>query len=428
MAQLAKFDVKAIALFACQQIADGVPVNNAAPSGTITTTVGSAAVVGVGTLFLTELALYSYIYNAAGTAIIGQVIAIADDTHCTLDAVVPAVAIPQSAGVQAVDTAVTGTACRFGLGPKNAIAALNLKFSQEIVTESMQYSGDELDRDEVTDVTDTYAKFDFEARMPSRGTMAGASPVELEIPLADWYQACGMGLVLGVGYYQITNSLASNAYLTVEIRRSSPDLASANEQKTYTCSGVRGSMDLDLKVGSKPKFKFNMMGNIDAISQKMTLVPNFRNMKFDISPGIKSSTTILTELTPWTSGSVPALVGTSNFCFSNIAFPNISGWEYARYLLTCGDGWNKKAQPSDVTLTILEDSANATFEPYSEIETDYLTTIRYADQIAVPTAGKQIEIQIQKAKLTKVTQSEIAGSTGLDLGMRNINTTSIKFY
>lgn len=428
MAQLAKFDEKAIALFACQQIADGVPVNNIAPTGTITTTVGSAAVVGVGTLFLTELALYSYIYNAAGTAIIGQVIAIADDTHCTLDAVVPAVAVPQSEGVQAVATAVTGTACRFGLGPKNSVAVLNLNFSVEFTTEAMQYTGDELDRDEVTDVTDTFAKFDFETRMPSRGTMAGAAPVELEIPLADWYQACGMALVLGTGYYQITNSLSSNAYLTVEVRRSSPDLVSGNTQKAYVTSNVRGSMDLDLNVGSKPKFKFNMMGNLDSIVQKMTLVPNFRNMKADVSPGIKSSTTILSEITAWTTGSEPAVVGASNFCFQKISAPNVAGWEYGRYLMTCGDGWSKKATPTDLSLTILEDSAAAALEPYSKIETDYLTTIRYADQIASPTAGKQIEIQFHKAKLTKVTQSKVATYTGLDLGMRNIGTTSIKFY
>ena len=52
----------------------------------------------------------------------------------------------------------------------------------------------------------------------------------------------------------------------------------------------------------------------------------------------------------------------------------------------------------------------------------------FEQKLASIPAGKQIEIQFHKAKLTKVTQSKVATYTGLDLGMRNIGTTSIKFY
>jgi hypothetical protein len=428
MAQLAKFDEKAIALFGCQQIAENVPVENTAPVGTITTTSGSAAVPGVGTAFLSQVALNSYLFDATGLKIIGQVIAIASDTALTLDAVVPAVAVAQASGVMAISAPVTGTAFQTGLGPKNAIAVLNLNFSVETTTDVMQYVGDELDRDETTDITDLFAKFDFEARMPTRGTMAGSSPVESEIPLADWYQSCGMALILGVGYYSITNSIASNAYLTVDVRRSSPDLAVGVTQKAYVLHNVRGGMDLDMVVGSKPKLKFNMLGNLSTIAQKLTLVPNFRNMKFDVSPAIKSSTTILTEMDAYTSGAVPAITGVSNFCFQKINMVNMSGWSYTRYLLTCGDGWSKRADPTDVTVSILEDSAAAALEPYSKLGTDYLLTIDYADKIVAPTVGKQIEVSMNKVKLAKVTQSKIATNTALDLNMRNISTTTIKFY
>ncbi len=426
MAQLAKFHVKAIALFACQQVAEGVPVNNVAPTGTISTTVASSAVVGVGTKFLTELALYSYMYNAADTAIIGQVVAIADDTHCTLDAVVPASPVAQAAGVQAVDTAVTGTAYRIGLGPKNAIAALNMNFDVDFASEAYQYTGDELSRDEITNITDTSAKFDFETMVPTRGTMAGSASTELEIPLADWYQACGMALVLETGGYSITNGVASDTFLTIEVRRSSASLPF--EQKTYTLTDGRGSMDLDGVLGSKPKFKYNMIGNLGSITQKMTLVPNFRNMKVDVTPSLKSSTISLAALDLYTTASEPSVSSSSNFAFNKFTGPNMSGWAYNRYLLSDVDGWSKGASPTDLTLTIVEDSAAATLEPYSKVESNFMFTVKYADSKTTPTTGKQIAITYHKTELTKVAKSTVADFSGLDLGLRNVGVTSIKFY
>jgi hypothetical protein len=426
MAQLAKFHTKAIALFGCQQIAEGVPVNNASPTGTITTTAGSAAVTGVGTAFTTEVALWSYLYNTAGTAIIGQVIAIASNTALTLDAVVPASPIAQSAGVQAVSGAVTTAAFKVGLGPKNAIAALNMNFDAEYASEAYQYTGDELSRDEITNITDVSAKFDFETMLPTRGTMAGSASVESEIPLADWYQATGMALVLETGGYSITNSVASDAYMTIEVRRSSPSLN--NEQKTYICNDARGSIDFDGMLGSKPKLKFNMIGNLGSIVQKMTLVPNFRNMKIDVTPALKSSTVILSALDVYTTASVPATSGSSNFAFQKFTSPNMSGFTYDRYLLSDVDGWSKGATPTDVTLTIVEDSAAATLDPYAKVESDFLFTVKYADSKTAPTTGKKIDIVLNKVKLTKVGKSTVAAFAGLDLGFRGVGTTTIKFY
>ena len=428
MAQIARFHVKAIALFGCQQIAEGVPVNNATPTGTITTTAASATVTGVGTLFQTEVALYSYMYNAAGDAIIGQVVAIASNTSLTLDAVVPASPVAQSEGVQAVSGAITGAAYTLGLGPKNAIAGLNVNFDAEYASESYQYTGDELSRDEITFITDVFAKFDFETVLPTRGDMAGAASTELEIPLADWYQGCGMALVLETGGYSITNALASDTFMTVEVRRSSPGLVSLNQQKVYICNDARGSIDLDGIVGSKPKLKFNMMGNLGAIVQKMTLVPNFRNMKFDVSPALKSSTIILSALDEYTSSSVPAVSGASNFAFNKYTGANASGWAYNRYLLSDIDGWSKGGTPTDFTVTIVEDSAAAALDPYAKVETDFLFTLKYANKKVAPTAGKKIDISYKKVKLVKVAKSSVADFSGLDLGFRNVDSTTIKWY
>ncbi len=425
MSQLAKFHEKAIALYGCQQIAEGVSVINDAPTGTITTTAGSAAVTGTGTAFQTEVAVGSYLYDTTGLLIVGQVIAIASNTALTLDAVVPASPVAQAPGVMAISGAITNGAFKTGLGPKNAIAVLNLNFSVELASEAFQYSGDELDRDEATNITDTSAKFDYETFLPTRGTMAGSAPIESEIPLADWYQACGFALTLATGAYTISNSAASNAVMTVEVRRASPDITT---QKAYVCTDVRGTLDLDLNTGSKPKFKFNMLGNLGSIVQKLTFVPNFRNIKSDLSPAIKVETIGLSALDLYSGSTEPAASGSSNVCFEKLSAPNVSGWEYNRYLMSCLNGWSKGATPTDLTLTVLEDSALATYDPYSEIENDHRLTLEYSDSAASPTAGKRIQIIAHKIKLTKVTQSKVANFAGLDLGFRNVGYTDIKFY
>ncbi len=55
-----------------------------AKTGTITTNTASAAVVGVGTLFTTELAVGSIVMKTGGTVVIGTVLTITDDLHLTL--------------------------------------------------------------------------------------------------------------------------------------------------------------------------------------------------------------------------------------------------------------------------------------------------------------------------------------------------------
>src|SRR6185312_11703088 len=58
---------------------------NTVRTGTITTSTGSAAVVGVGTVFTTEISVGSIIKTTANVAI-GTVLSVTDDTHLTLAA------------------------------------------------------------------------------------------------------------------------------------------------------------------------------------------------------------------------------------------------------------------------------------------------------------------------------------------------------
>jgi hypothetical protein len=502
MASLAKFNVKAIALYGVAQVAEGVSAINDAPAGTITTTAASAAVTGSSTLFTSYAAIGSYLYtngttgnvpqpftgsiatttltvtnapkgknlsigqvisdtaggvtaatyitavisvtNGIGTytvnnsqtvtsrvlqandAIIGRIASVTSDTALTLESVVPASPTDLVQGtVMALAGPVTAASFKTGLGPKNAIGVLNLNFSEEIITEAFQYSGDELSRDEITVVKDTYAKFDFEAFLPVKGATS-ATPLVSEIPYSDWYQAIGMAVVTSAGQYKITNSVASNKFLTIEVRRSSPDIAT---QKVFQISDARGTPDFNGMMGSKPKLKFNFQGNLIPEVQKLYLVSDFRTTKTDISPQIMSTTIGLVALDLYTSNNTvePTASVTSNTCFDKIAAPNFVGWEYTRYQTGCGDGWSKGAIPTDVTLTVLEDSADATYNPRVNISNYHLLTLKYGKESALTTIDHRITFIAHKLMLANVANSTVATYTGLDLKFRNTGTTDIIF-
>lgn len=407
---MAKFNKKSIALYGVLQIAEGnKAIKSAAETtGTITTSLAADTITGVGTAFLTELTPNGYLYDNTG-AIVGQVLAVASDTAATM--------------VDNGLVAISGATFATGLGPKNAIAALNMNFSTERTSEAFQYVGDELNRDEETVVTDKFAKFDFEAFVPKLGTIAGADPVISEVPMNDWLQAAGLGIVLSTGsggYATATNSIVSNEFLTVEVRRASSDIAT---DKTYNMSDCRGALDLDAMVGTKGKLKYNFTGNIDNVVQKTKIVADYQNQKTNTAGALKSSTTTLSEIVLYTSESTPAIVGTSNICFEKLTASNVAGFDYVRFLTSCLDGWSKEAVPSDVTITIIEDAADATYNPDDHVEDDHLLVVRYG-----LVTGDKVELLFSKLTLADVPNTEVASYAGQDLSFRNVGTFSMKLY
>lgn len=170
-----KFHKKAITIYAVAQKAQGskVTIPSSECTGTVSTTVGSTAVVGVGTSFLTQATENAYIYTATGYEI-GRIKTITDNTNIVLFDAVPAAQIEdiQSPATKKKATAVTGVTYQFGLGGANAYAALDLTFSNEITTEAAQYVGDELDRDEDTWVKDSICNVDFSMFCPALGLVS----------------------------------------------------------------------------------------------------------------------------------------------------------------------------------------------------------------------------------------------------------------
>jgi len=394
-------------------------IGQGATVGTITTT--GTAVVGTGTAFLTDLTVGGYIFTTSGL-ILGKVASVSSNTAAVLSAVPSAVT--QSVGVMGASGPVTAVHYNTGLGPDNALAVLNLNYSQEILTESFQWAGDETSRDEVTEVKDRFAKFDFETFLPALGTIAGSDPVVSEVPMADWMQSSGFAVVLSTGaagFAKFTNSVSSNSFLTIEVRRSSPDLAVENVQKTYTISDSRGLIDFTGMIGTKAKMKFNFLGNLLSVKDKISLVPNYSDQKGMIAPTMKSSTITLSEITTYAdSGVEPSILAVSNICFDKLSAPNLAGFEYTRYQLSCFDSWDKGAVPSDVTITILEDRAESLFNPDSQIENAQVLTLRFGN-----VTGKKIALIFHKLVLAKTTNSKIAKSAAQDLNLRNAGTTDI---
>jgi hypothetical protein len=405
-----KFHKKALAIFACAQIAEGNKVNktSAEITGTATAATDSTTFTGVGTKFLTELTPGAYIYSADGATRIGRVKTVASDTAATLYA--------------NAENALAGADFSTGLGPANAVAVLNLNYSTELESEAFQYTGDELDRDETTVIKDKYAKFDFETFVPSLGTIAGDDPTVYEVPMVDFFGAAGMALVLSTdssGTATFTNSEASNEYLTVEIRRSSPDIP--NDQKTFITSDCRGSIDFSGVVGTKGKLKWNFMGNLVSVVDKDKITPDFGDQKTEIAGSFKSTTIVTSQLDLYSGEIEPTYTATTkNVCFQKLEAPNFTGFDYSRYQTGCIDGWSKGAVPSDVTLTILEDKASATYNPDDHIEKLHGLYIDYGT-----TTGKKVGLRFHKMQLAGITNSEVAEYAGQDLKFRNVGYSDL---
>ena len=374
-------------------------------AGTITVGTGANTIVGVGTAFLTELTPDAYIYDLTGT-LIGQVDTVTTDTAATL--------------YENGAVVVTAKSFSSGLGAKNALAALNLNFSTERTSEGFIYVGDSLSRDEKTVVTDEFAKFDFETFLPRLGTIVGADPTAKEVPLSDWFESAGLGVVLSTdtsGTVTYTNSVSSNELLTIEVRLTSSDITTS---KTYTMSDCRGVIDADKMVGSLAKIKFDYQGNLDTVSQKTSLVADFGKQKSTIAPTLKSSLISLSRLLVYSSATEPVDTGATNLCFEKISAPNLAGFEYNRFQTSCEGGWSKGAVPSDLTVTIVEDEAGAVYNPDDNIEKDHSLAIRWGAG-----AGNLIEFYYHKLQLASIGNSEVAKYRGQDLSFRNTGTLDI---
>jgi len=566
MTQVAKFDQKAVVLYACAQVAEGIPVNQnfwfggdatVGYEGYVIYVLGTSVTCQKRTYTISgdvlqytddsevaipvaehpfaKLSVGSYLYDVTTALskvgaeskgrVIGRIAAITSvkDDNSISGYTIKLEELPvERPFITNTRMASAGNGVykfRVGLGAKNALAALNLNASIETQSEAFQYLGDELDRDEVTIVTDRTCKFDFETFVPAFGTIAntvdlgmkfysldldtgvlvvtvddsaftlkevlGAIPLKasinyiddsgstvalgkvteksdtnltissitpvivpsdstplfviinedaLSIPLSPFFQACGMALVLNpsASRYYVSNKNISNTYLTVEVRHASSDLRI--QDKVYTVTDCRGSADLDLVIGSIPKLKFNFEGNVNQAkiaSEKLKVLPNFEKQKQTRSVTLKSSSIVRANLELYSEdGVMPITVPTaSNIVFNKITAPNITGFKYARYLTSELDGWSKGGEPSDVTISILEDVSSVAdvFDPHDNLEKYHKFSLQYKKNDSTSGIGSTVLIVFEKIQLVKVSSGTIGSYNSQDVAFRNVGKVTFTF-
>ena len=164
----------------------------------------------------------------------------------------------------------------------DAVAALEVNYSDEIATEDHAYVGDELDRDTLTSVTDRSSKVDFSTLMP---LVVDSTPfkttAETLLAVTPLIQACG-GYAVGSATgnevvtnltVNFTNDTVLNSFATLEVRRSSAD--EPTYQRNHQLTDCRGQMNLEIELGKRSMLGFNFMGNFVAPSRVAQVAPNF---------------------------------------------------------------------------------------------------------------------------------------------------------
>lgn len=328
----------------------------------------------------------------------------------------------------------------------DAVAVFNSDFATNLENETFQYSGDELDRDEGVTITDKYSEVSAETFIPAGGVQAGA-PSDTTFPLAHLFTSAGGAITYSgtaaTAQVKVSNATASNDLLTVVIAKVSQDRAT--KQKNYKFYDCRAQLDLDIQVGSRAKLKWTLKGNpVDALGQAYPeeidkVTPTYGTQKTVIAPVVKLATIQQAELvrfgslgyTTGTTDLPAAFSGTvKNICFSKLSAPNFFGFDYSRFLTGCEEGFAKSAVATDVTLTILEDAPDATWNPDASYTGSGTAMLEGFFALALywgTVQGQKQYVEFSKLQLMDVKNADISGYSGKDLVFKNTGTSSLYF-
>jgi hypothetical protein len=189
-----------------------------------------------------------------------------------------------------------------------------------------------------------------------------------------------------LGSIKFTNSLASKSSLTVQVRKSSLDIA---DQKVVTLTGVRGTVDLNVKIAERPKFKFNFHGNIASISNEAAFSTNINTQKTNIAPVTLNSNIINAAISPMNGETY-----SNNISFISFSASNFDGFDLKRTQTGGGDFWYPQAIAHDVTITILEDTARETYAGSTDTSLSDATSFRPEDNV-----GKEFKFMFEQGNL-----------------------------
>lgn len=292
----------------------------------------------------------------------------------------------------------------------HGMAVLELSYSDDTSSSSHKYVGDDLSRDEETVIEDETGNITCKTFMPVSG-VAGTEP-----PATKWLEACGGATIITAGTsIEITNSAASSELLTMQFRRSSSDIAT---QKNYQLENAQGVVNLEEEVGKRSMLEFTFNGNPIVPDQQAKLVSDTSTQKSLVAPLLRMNNLTLAELVVIEDGDVKTDV--TNICYNKLSAPNVFGFAYDRFLTGCEEGFSKGAVATDVTITILEDDADATYNPHEHKGKIHAFYRKFGND-----AGKQNLLTMDKLQLVEITPTTVGKWVGQELKFRNRGTTSI---
>lgn len=174
------------------------------------------------------------------------------------------------------------------------IPATTLTGSVTTETESFQFLGDSLSRDETTFETDSFADVSVETLQPVLGTLDPALTVA-NAPLSAWYQSCGGNVTIdGTGVVTVANNVVNNSTISIDFRKTSAE-DTVNDKLTKFFN-VRGSMDVGVEIGKVPTLKFAMKGNANDPIQATILTPNFGSKTSLIAASVRKENIVFADI------------------------------------------------------------------------------------------------------------------------------------
>ena len=179
----------------------------------------------------------------------------------------------------------------------DAMAVIDLSAEVTYETESYEYMGDSLSREEFTTLKDNFADIPFQTLMPSLGTLNPAL-LPADAPLHDWLEACNVGITVDVlGNVTYSNNIEVNKLLTIDYFKSSPEVSVGGTAKRQRFTDCRGMLDIAFETGLRALLDFKFLGNDTDPTMETNVIPDLGNQLTDIASVVRLSTVQALTLT-----------------------------------------------------------------------------------------------------------------------------------
>jgi hypothetical protein len=308
-----------------------------------------------------------------------------------------------------------------------AITAADIKDTFSNQTE--EFAGDELSREVFVYETDATTAPEGNIFLPARGNVVLAN-IGAFIP-GPLFSACGMnptltGTTLADQVVTLSNNVPTTTTLTTQVRFATNDEAFDYVRETV---GARGTLDLDVAVGSVAKMKMMLMGSYKVPTKSAKITPNYGTQRdlARLSPIWKDTNTICCEMSPQT-GAYTAHAGIAgtvkNICVNKISGTNVSGFTLTRELNSCNSRFTRTATASDITLTVKLDSPDPTsitfYNPPAHMYESHRFSLRYGSA-----QGQRLGFSFTSLILKGYSYTTVGDTRYLDLTFTNAGFTTI---